>query len=211
MDEDSSKSRILRLLEFLKKYSKYYIYQEGGGDTGKKLHYHIAIEVAEMKEYNAIKTRWTTTFKDIPQTERSCAQDKTGNYHVYITKDKNRIKSEGVTDEELDQIEEQSYVSDTKIENKSTRKNFTKYLLDEFAKDHEGVIIPEENYRSAQRYMCEWLLRKWEMSDECARPFKVNMVVDIINTIMIKNAGKFLFDMNQSYKLKMVEALLNAF
>lgn len=204
LDEDSKKTRILRLLEFLKKYSKYYVYQENGKDSGK-LHYHVAIWCKDEKEFKAIKQRWSDHFKDINGTERSCAKDKTGRYHVYVTKDKNRIKTEGITEEELDNIQESSY----QVQETQGRSTFTEWLCEQFDKDHEG-IIPEENYRSAQRYMCDWIIEKWKLDDkQTMRPFKMSMIADIINTIMIKYSDKFLFDLNEPYKFKIRDQLIN--
>lgn len=206
LDEDVKKTRILRLLEFLKKYSKYYVYQEGG-DGVKKLHYHIAIWCEDDKSYNALKTRWTTYFKDIPSTERSCAKDKTGKYHIYVTKGKNRVIKEGVTDEEIIEYEDDSYEID---EVKKVNKNFTQWLCTEFAKDHENQIITEENFRGAQRYMCDWIINKWKLDDvQTMRPFKMSMIADIINTIMIKHQDKFLFNLNEPYKFRIRDQLIN--
>lgn len=207
--DEGTPSRKQLLLDFLKHYKRYYVYEETSKKTNK-LHWHIAIPVDEEKDFGAIKTRWTTywTKHKVPSPQRSCQKDKTGNYHVYVTKGGSRVHVEGFTDSEIHEIESQSY--DISLSGSgSKRSNFTRILMDMFEEDHEGNIIAEDNHRGAQRYVVDWLLEKWKISDDCDRPFKVSMVADIINTIMIKYHAKFLFDLNEPYKYHMRDKVMS--
>lgn len=186
--DETDGSRLDRLKTFLNHYNKYYVYKEIAPISGK-VHYHLAIEVPDVKSYNALKTRWTTTFKDVESTQRSCAKSN-GNYHIYVTKGRNRVCSSGITDEELSDIESQSYEVKTS-DNK--KENFTKYVLDKFNQDFKGLLI----YPSRLRMYIEitdWFLELWKSDDKVVQPFMEKVVQGIINTIVIKNSSRIVYD-----------------
>lgn len=97
-----------RLSSFLERYEKYLVYEEVS-DVVEKLHYQGVVHVCDEKSYIAIKTRFSTYFKDIPKGGKSMAKVKTDSYEIYISKDKNPVFIKSYTDEEVKKLQELSY------------------------------------------------------------------------------------------------------
>lgn len=188
LDEDGAITRQKKLLEFVKKYDKYYVYREVADKT-KKIHYHIAIEVKDEKAYKALKQRWSDYFREIPKGEKSCQKDTTGNYHIYITKGRDRVVASGITDEELSEIESQSYEKPKKPESRS----LTSFLVQEFDKDFKGMLV-YDNRMEMYRVIVDWVLKKWRDEDKCLQPFVDRVVVGIVNTIVIRNSARIIVE-----------------
>lgn len=97
-----------RLSSFLERYEKYLVYEEVS-DVVEKLHYQGVVHVCDEKSYIAIKTRFSTYFKDIPKGGKSMSKVKTESYEIYISKDKNPVFIKSYTDEEVKKLQELSY------------------------------------------------------------------------------------------------------
>lgn len=188
IDEDGAKTRKDKLLKFLEKYERYYVYQEIASKT-KKLHYHVAIEFKTLKEYNALKQRWCDNFREVQKGEKSCSKDLTGNYHIYITKGRDRIMASGFTDAELSEFESKSYEKPQE----SMSRSFTWYLLKSFNEENKGILIYDSR-TEMYRKIIDWVLKKWREDEKIVQPFMDKTIVGIIYTIVLKNNDRIIID-----------------
>lgn len=102
-----------RLQSFLSRYEKYLVYEEVS-DKQKKLHYQGVVYVNSDKEYNAMKVRFSTHFKDWEKGSKSMSLVKKDTYEVYITKDGKQVFNQGFSEEEVENLQKQSYKKEDK-------------------------------------------------------------------------------------------------
>lgn len=93
--------------------TKFLIYEEIG-DVTKKLHYQGVVQLdLEAKSIDA----WRKNIKDLirptGKNQHSLATIKKDKYVIYITKDKKKVCWSGFTDEEIAELESQSYKKGT--------------------------------------------------------------------------------------------------
>lgn len=148
-----------RLGGFLEKYDKYLVYEEVSAVVNK-LHYQGVVCVNDEKAYTAIKTRFSTYFKDVPKGGKSMAKVKSDNYEIYISKDKNPIFIKAYSNEEVKELQEKSY---QKEEVKVKRRNplFIEIVDERF----EEWLIAERkrpgnrsDWTPDRRDIIEWLM-----------------------------------------------------
>lgn len=120
-----------RLISFLESYPKALVYEEVSDET-KKLHYQGWIQVEDDKAYNAMKVRFSTSFKSHTKGQKSMAKVKKESYKSYICKDGKQFYRKGVTDEELVELEKNSYKKSDK--KKTVQTGFQKAL--DYVKDN---------------------------------------------------------------------------
>lgn len=100
--------------------TKYLVYEELGATT-QKLHYQGVVQLdLSVKNLHA----WSKNIKDMikvtGKNQYSLTKMKSSKYLIYITKDKKKVCSDGFTDEEIGDLESQSYSKETKGGSKET-------------------------------------------------------------------------------------------
>lgn len=127
---------------FLKKYERYLIYYEIS-DEVKKPHYQGIIWVPDNKAYVAIKTRFSTHFSDWTKGQKSMRLVRKAQYEIYITKDKQLKWSKGYTQEQIEELEKQSY----KKEKQPVLTSFQRAY--QYCKDH-GLTTSSDGWQIAE-------------------------------------------------------------
>lgn len=127
---------------FLKKYERYLIYYEIS-DEVKKPHYQGIIWVPDNKAYVAIKTRFSTHFSDWTRGQKSMRLVRKAQYEIYITKDKQLKWSKGYTQEQIEELEKQSY----KKEKQPVLTSFQRAY--QYCKDH-GLTTSSDGWQIAE-------------------------------------------------------------
>lgn len=125
------------LIKFLSMYDKYLVYEEIAEKTGK-LHYQGVIHFADIRAFNAAKSRFTTMFgKTHPRSKKSMAQVRKEEYKYYITKDGKLFTSKNYTQDEIDALaskwkSRQNFDVDVKVKSKTSEK-FIDVIEDKYA------------------------------------------------------------------------------
>lgn len=163
---------------FLKKYEKYLIYEEIS-DEVKKPHYQGIIWVPDNKAYVAIKTRFSTHFNEWTKGLKSMALVRKAQYEIYITKDKQLKWSKGYTQEQIEELEKQSY----KKEKQPVLTSFQRAY--QYCKDH-GLTTSSDGWQIA-----EMLIDYYRENVKCeANDFQIKNMAKSIYTHCVYERSK---------------------
>lgn len=165
--------------KFLSKYEKYLVYEEESDKT-KKLHYQGIIWLPDSKAHNAIKNRFSNHFSDWTRGQKSMALVRKEQYEIYITKDKKRVWSKGYTQEEIEQLESQSYHKNVK---QPVLTSFQRAY--QYCKDH-GLTTSSDGWQIA-----EMLIDYYRDNVKCeANDFQIKNMAKSIYTHCVYEKSK---------------------
>lgn len=175
----------LTLSKYLEKYMKYLVYFEISQKT-KKPHWQGVIEFNDEKEYKAAKVRFTSMFPEHKGSKKSMTSVKKETYEIYISKDGDMFKCAGWTQQEIEQLQSQSYRKDDAV--KDARNSFQKAF--DFCVNN-GITVTSDGYDIVVqliKYYCQEV--KCEPNDFQLK----NMAKSIHAQLVYQQGDKQLFD-----------------
>lgn len=163
-----------KLIKFVSKYEKSFIYQEVAAKT-KKVHWHAYIPHETEKEYNAAKERYRVLFKGTHcSDQRSYPLDRTGRGGIYATKDGNCVFKKGYTDEEIAIIQSQSYQKKEKVCLwKEIENSFYENVV--LVAETEGILVTDSD-------VLDYVYSKYSMG----APWSSDQVAKLIRYLLAK-------------------------
>lgn len=183
------------------KIDVYFAYHEYADVTGKP-HFHAHLECDSLnteKEVRAARKRIKDYF-DLDGGRMSFTRDR-GNSRKYTVKQKRRVFFRGITAEELDELEGQSYVS-TKPEKEKKDSGMSK-VYDQFFKDLESDVerlskgrIDRVEHQSIvdKRYVVNFIIRYYHSIAH--KSFGIGRMAEATNYVYMR----YLYEHKQVYE-----------